>query len=51
MNAKNFRDLVHYNDQPDASPEANKYRLGDKVRHESQAQEAGQHQSGANEKR
>jgi hypothetical protein len=37
--------------QPDASSKANKYRLGDKVRHETQAHEGGRYQSGANGKR
>jgi len=35
VDAKDFRDLVDHNDQPDTCSKTNEYRLGDKVRHES----------------
>ena len=42
-----IRGLVEHNDHPDAGSETYEYRLRYKVRYESQAQEAGEHQCGA----
>jgi hypothetical protein len=42
VNAKDFRDLVYYNDQRDACFKTDEYRLGDKVCHESEAEKAGE---------
>ena len=40
MNAKDLRDLIHHNHQPNAGFETDEYRLGDKVRNEAKTEKA-----------